>query len=167
MSRLHVNKPLNGFTLTEGIITILLVGIIATISTPSFLHWLNQKKVDAALNQVLGAIKETQSEAIKRNQSCSITLPNALGPTLTGTCLVTGNRSLDSVQLSHNKGAAPWDMTFDFDGNNKNASDAGVLSLSIPGSNVQSRCIVISQGIGLLRTGKMNGALSAANCKTD
>ena len=153
--------PAQGFTLTEGVVLIVILGIFAALSAPSFLAWLHQKKVDDALAKIEGAIKETQREAIKQGRNCTINLTQGIDQTITGSCLSTGDRVIDEIDLNHSASADPWTITFDFKGRNNNPStDPGTLWLTIPNSSVQPKCITISVGIGLMRTGNYDGAAS-------
>lgn len=137
---------------------IVIVGILAALSAPSFLNWLNQRKIDDALAKIEGAIKETQREAIKRSQNCTVNISKGGNQTITGSCLSTGNRRLDDVTINHSASADPWTLNFDFKGRNRlPSSDPGTLWLTIPNSSVQPKCLTISVGIGLMRTGNYDG----------
>ncbi len=150
-----------GFTLTETIVLVVIIGIFATLSAPSFLGWLNQKKVDDALAKIEGAIKETQREAIKRSQDCTINIPKGINQTITGSCLSTGNREINEVTIDHSASADPWTISFDFKGRNRTPStDPGTVWLTIPNSSVQPKCMTISVGIGLMRAGNYNDTTS-------
>jgi prepilin-type N-terminal cleavage/methylation domain-containing protein len=159
----------NGFTLIETLIVVLGVGILAAISAPSFLGWLNAKRVDRALVEVEAALQETQSEAIKRSKECKLTIPAPPLPgtnaVLTGTCLVSGDRTLQDVALTHTTTpTSPWEISFDFKGRNKKNTDAGIIAISSADSaSVQPKCIQIAEGIGLRRDGKYNVAASTCN----
>jgi prepilin-type N-terminal cleavage/methylation domain-containing protein len=155
-----------GFTLIEMLIVVMAVGILAAISAPSFLAWLNSKRVEQALVEVEAALQETQSEAIKRSKECKLTIPApppaGTNAVLTGTCLVSGDRTLQDVLLSHTTNpTSAWEITFDFKGRNKKNTDAGIIAISSADStSVQPRCIQIAEGIGLRRDGKYNVATS-------
>lgn len=152
--------PSEGFTLTESIVIVVIIGIFAALSAPSFLGWLNQRKVDDALAKIEGAIKETQREAVKRSQDCTINIPKGVNQTITGSCLSTGNRQINDVTIDHNAVVDPWIITFDFKGLYQ--PPGRKLWVSIPNSSVQPKCLAISTGIGLMRTG--NYDLVAAEC---
>jgi Tfp pilus assembly protein FimT len=131
----------------------LVLGILAAIAAPNLAPWLRQQQVNAALNQIDQAIQETQSEAVKRNQACKITLTRGTDPTLTGTCLVSGPRPLKGVVLNHSRSNDQWVISFNSAGENRAPkNDPGTLWLSAP--SVRSKCLVISIGIGLRRTGE-------------
>ncbi len=148
-----------GFTLTESIVLVVIIGIFAALSAPSFLGWLNQKKVDDALAKIEGAIKETQREAIKRSQNCTVTIPKGADQTITGNCLITGNRQIKNVTIYYDH-PSPRDMAFNFKG--LYIPPGTTLWVSIPNSSVQPKCLAISTGIGLMRTG--NYDVGAGKC---
>ncbi|MGR3277472.1 pilus assembly FimT family protein [Acaryochloris marina NIES-2412] len=139
-----------GFTLTETIVLVVIIGIFATLSAPSFLGWLNQKKVDDALAKIEGAIKQTQREAIKRSQDCTVTIPKGIDQSISGNCLVTGSRQIEDVTIYYNH-SAPHDISFNFKG--LYTPPGTTLWVSIPNSSVKPKCLSISTGIGLMRTG--------------
>jgi prepilin-type N-terminal cleavage/methylation domain-containing protein len=142
-----------GFTQAELMITVAVMGILAAIAVPSFMPWLHQQQVNAALNQVDQALQETQNEAIKRNKLCSVTLTRGDNVNLTGDCLVSGPRTLKDVTLDHSRTQADWTISFNAKGQNRSpANNPGTLWLS--SSSAQPKCLVISVGIGLRRTGQ-------------
>jgi prepilin-type N-terminal cleavage/methylation domain-containing protein len=169
MEVLLKNQSQRGFTLIETLIIVLIVGVLAAISAPSFLSWLNSKRVEHALVKVEAALQETQSEATKRSKACTLTIPApppvGTNAVLTGTCLVSGDRTLQDVVLSHTTNpTSAWDITFDFKGRNKKSTDAGIIAVSSADStNVQPKCIQIAEGIGLRRDGKYNPATSTCS----
>ncbi|WP_299412093.1 type II secretion system protein [Acaryochloris sp. IP29b_bin.148] len=123
------------------------------------MNLLNQKKVDDALAKIEGAIKETQREAIKRSRDCTVTIPKGVDQTLTGNCLVTGNRTIGDVTIYYNH-STPHNISFDFKG--LYTPPGTTLWVSIPNSAVKPKCLAISTGIGLMRTG--NYDLGAGEC---
>jgi prepilin-type N-terminal cleavage/methylation domain-containing protein len=65
-------KSNKGFTLIEMLVTIIIIGVIASIAAPNFLGLLNQSRVKDGLAQVEGAIKESQRQAIRKGRICKI-----------------------------------------------------------------------------------------------
>jgi hypothetical protein len=110
--------------------------------------------VDAAFNQIEFALQETQVEAVKRHRTCHLNLSRGNDPILTGNCLVTGDRALQGITLNHKLTSNPWIISFNENGENRNVSSAGTLWVTSVEGNVRSKCLVISVGIGLRRSGQ-------------
>ena len=165
------NPPNAGFTLIEMIVAIAILGVLAAIAGPNFLYSLQKAQLNDALLRLEGAIQETQQEAIRRGETCSLVIQPGLSQSVTGNCLITGDRPLKGVQVVHNQSLAssPWTITFDYRGRNQNFNDKGTAVLSIPHSSVTPQCLVMSIGIGLHRMGSYEGDLSnlrAGDCIT-
>jgi prepilin-type N-terminal cleavage/methylation domain-containing protein len=161
-----------GFTLVESLITIAVIGIFAAIAAPSFITWLSDKKIDDATAQIEGAIRATQAEAIKKSQSCTLNI----GLQVTSTppdCLPSGPRDLtklDASIFSNNNSDvligtvnlnSPPSVLFTFRGTISIAgSGTGLITVysGTVASNQKTRCIAISSGIGIIRTGRYSGA---------
>lgn len=158
------HKGDQGFTLPEVLIIVVVVGILAAIAVPSFLGWYNRQKVNQALTQVQGALKEAQREAIKKSKSCEINIPTGSNQTIASDCFVTGSRTLDGVSIRRSKNPS-WTVTYDFKGRTKDIANAGTIFFSVPNNSMPEKCLVISQGIGIMRTGTFDNS-SSANCKT-
>ncbi len=172
----------HGFTLTEIVIILLIVGVFAAIATPSFLSWLNRKRIDDVLAQVEGALKEAQSEAIKKGQICEVDLgvatPNTITATVQGTtqtCLPTGPRNLEKLGVSifanNDTGiamATTNGTAIEFSPKGTTVTN-NLLIFYRPGNT--GRCLAISSGLGIVRIGNYTEvvnpqALSANNCET-
>lgn len=153
-------KSNKGFTLIEMLIIVAVIGILAAISAPSFLAWLNRKKVEDSLVQVQGALKVAQREAIRKSTTCTVTLSTS---SVTSPCLVTGDRTLPTgVELSTDISLSK--ITYSFRGNTANG---GTTVLRMPdGSTSEQRCLVTSVGVGLMRTGNYSGTFPGGTCNT-
>ncbi len=183
----------SGFTLAESLVAVLVLGILSTIAMPSFLTWVNQRKVDDVLAQIEGTFREAQGVAIKKSQACTLNLgvtlpgkPDSIGITATpGNCLPTGSRDLSQLGLSalqkndtgieikianlnDNLDKKPQ-LNFSHKGTIFNQPNPGVIVVYNSQTEVRKRCLAISGNLGLMRTGEYIGSmenLSADECDT-
>ena len=86
----------------------------------------------------------------------------------TNNCLVTGERNLDGINTDHSySGSGNWAITFDFKGRTNLGGSAGTMVFSVPDNSVKKKCLVVSQGLGMIRTGNYTGiGATATNCDT-
>jgi type IV fimbrial biogenesis protein FimT len=61
-----------GFTLVELMITVAIVGIVASIGVPSFQEMLNQNRASSLANELATSLNLARSEAIKRGAQVSV-----------------------------------------------------------------------------------------------
>lgn len=162
-----VYRGIQGFTQIELAVTVLVIGILATIAAPSLQKWQQQKKVDQAVIVLDNVIRETQGEAIKRSQDCELIIREDFNPQSSGAtplarggrgnCVVnTSDLEFVGVQLTHTGPTRPeWSILFNARGENRNPPNGpGTAIFSIPNTNVRPKCIVLSVGIGLRRSGQ-------------
>ena len=164
----NVHKYEHGFTLVEALITVVVASILAAISVSSFLGLYNQNKVKNALTQLEVALREAQRQAMYKNQSCTVNLDTTNNQiTSTGDCLVDSNILLDRVAISTNLSGNPSAISFSFKGN---TPTSGTVVLSKPDSSGEKRCLAISKGLGIIRTGIYSGSpnspITDSNCIT-
>lgn len=151
----------DGFSLLEISLVVVIIGVLGVLSTPSLISFYQKIQLENALLRLRGAIRETQLQAIRLNQSCSLVVRPGLNQTVTGNCLLTGDRQFKGVQIQHSLSdqSAPWTITFDYKGRNQNFDDRGTVVLSIPErSKLIPKCLVMSIGIGLHRVGQYEGS---------
>jgi type II secretory pathway pseudopilin PulG len=63
-----------GFTIMELLIIIIIVGVLAAIAAPSWLSFVNQRRVNAANDFVLRSLQDAQSQAKSKKLSYSVSL---------------------------------------------------------------------------------------------
>lgn len=60
-------KRQEGFTLVEVIVVLIIISIMAAISTTSFVQWMPGMHLKSAAREVVGILQEARLEAVKRN----------------------------------------------------------------------------------------------------
>jgi type II secretory pathway pseudopilin PulG len=181
-------RSLNGFTLIEALIIVTIIGVLAAITAPSFLSGLGTKKVDDVAAQIEGALKEAQAEAIKKSQTCTLTFDTTTArlTSLPANCLPTGSRDLKqlgvSVLAKNESGismgfanlGSPVNLSFNYKGLTRIGGTGTGLVVIYQGTSASSRrrCIAISGGLGIIRSGQYTGATpenpnDTQNCATN
>ncbi len=179
----NADKNSQGFSMIETTIILMIVGILSAIAVPNFLAMYNRVKLNDAVTKVRGALQEAQREAIRKNHLCTVTLDttNPKNNKVIGSCFVTGARTLadDGVAMATNilppTGAGLPAIPFSFKGTTttmalSGGTNSGTIVLSLADGSGQKKCLVISKGIGIMRTGDYSGSTSsyitADNCTT-
>lgn len=171
-----------GFTLIEILVSMMIIGILAAITAPSFMSWVNNKKVDDALASIEGAVREAHAEAGRKSQACTVFVDSATGivrgyvsptpadpepvgfdPRTAESCLPTGIRDLNKIGIgvlsNNNSGvsvalaSATEKIIFTSKGSTTNNNVFVIFRTD----NSRSRCLAVSSGIGIIRTGIYTG----------
>lgn len=160
-----MNRPLNqrsnlGFSLLEVLLIVIILGIFAALAAPSFLSWVNNKRVEDTLSLVEGAIKEAQAEAIRKSQICDLEITALSIIATPPNCLPTGNRDLTQVSGGNNDSGvnviaeSTSKITFSPKGT---TTSSNIFVFYHPDQSQGMRCLAISEGIGMIRTGEFKG----------
>jgi prepilin-type N-terminal cleavage/methylation domain-containing protein len=159
-----------GFTLIEVLITILMVGITAAIATPSFMTWANNRKIQQIATDIEGALKEAQTTATRKSMPCdatvnstnitAVTVPIVTTPaTAAVNCLPSGTRQIqgDNTNIAiAGTGGTNTTVSFTALGSVTN-TQAFVIYRTDDTASGTKRCVVISSGIGAIRSGTYTG----------
>ncbi|PSB10308.1 hypothetical protein C7B62_09830 [Pleurocapsa sp. CCALA 161] len=160
-------KSDRGYTLTEMMVTLIIIGVIAAIALPAFTGLLSRYRLEGALQQLLGAINETQRLAMVRGKSCRINVNPSTNKITANTagCLLS-DRSLNSEIKIRSNFPGTTNITFSYKGS---TTRMGTIVLSSDHTDSQ-KCFVIALGTGIKRVGDYNGSktgsVSYTNCKT-
>jgi prepilin-type N-terminal cleavage/methylation domain-containing protein len=151
-----------GFTLIEILVSLLITGILASITAPSLLNWYNNKKIEDVLTQVEGALKIAQSSSIKLSTTCTVTITprtSTAAPTISAVpsqCLPTGTRSITGVNANiATDGFGSTSISFSSKGTASIVANKSVIVVYDQDSSTgrKMKCLVVSNGIGMMRTG--------------
>lgn len=165
-----------GFSLPEVLVTVLILGIFAALGAPSFLSWVNNKRINDVLSQVEGALKESQAEAIRKSQRCSLNITSTAVSANPANCLPTGTRDLTRVSGGNNASGvtlvAHNTTAIEFSPKGSTSS-SNILVFYHPEQSGGMRCLAISAGIGIIRAGEFKGSFppssgqaTPTNCHT-
>jgi prepilin-type N-terminal cleavage/methylation domain-containing protein len=164
-----------GYSLIEVLVVMSVIGILATISVPNFIGLYNQYKVQEGFETVKGAIKEAQRQAMRRGRRCRIQIDETnrtikvKSPDVYGSyegCLLSDRNLPNGVEVKTNYSTPV--ITFSPRGN---TNSAGTIVVYNSQNNSHKKCLAISLGLGIIRsgdyTGDVSGSVSAGNCQTD
>ena len=149
-----------GFTLIEMLVIVTIVGILIAMDVPSFLALLNNNKIKNAVVRVESALKGVQRTAIKNSKDCIVTIPAGIDRQLTSNCLDSSDWALAGINITRPSSLAT--LTFDFKGRVNTPGNQGIIVLSLSDGSTSQKCVAISTGIGLIRSGNYDGT----NCNT-
>ncbi len=160
-------KNNQGFTLIEMVSAVIVLGIVAVITMPSLVGWMNYTQVKQGIAQIEGAIKEGQRQATRLGKQCQVTIDTANKRVTAQTvdlenCLLS-NRELNNILDIETNDAT---ITFSGKGTPDNAADSVYIVFMTNGTDEQ-RCLVVSPGLGIMRSGRYNGdpaTLNSNNC---
>ena len=172
------NNQEKGLSLIEMIITVIIVGILAATTIPSLLGLFNQNRVTEALSEVKGAIKEAQRQAIRRGKTCKIkfdevtikgkirhrvtivTNTDEPGSNYSG-CLLRERILPEVITLDTSLPGKTPRIIFSHRGN---TTSSGTIALFASTQGIQ-KCLVISNGLGIMRTGNYHPQASGSMAK--
>jgi prepilin-type N-terminal cleavage/methylation domain-containing protein len=140
-----------GFTLIESLIVVSIAGILMAISIPSLLAAQNRAKLAQAQDLVVASLQESQREATRRNQSCTVTFDKRNNKILgEGGCLLSGDRILPSGVSLNYTGTATG-IQYGIRGNTT-TNKTVILGIKANAPN-PTRCLTISAPLGMIRLG--------------
>ncbi|WP_286823806.1 prepilin-type N-terminal cleavage/methylation domain-containing protein [Microcystis sp. LSC13-02] len=122
MRRLNVHHKNQGFTLLEILIALAITGILAALTLPNLLAWLNRNKVQEATDSIQSALQDAQKQAMRRGRICTINFTNGTGTNPTVYSQITASEA--GCLVANNDKANPLILPL--------PENANELSLSLP-----------------------------------
>lgn len=156
---LHSNASRDlGFTLLESLAVISIVGILMAMAVPSLLAAQNRAQLAQATDTVVASLQQAQREAVRRNQSCTVTFDKDSNK-ISGQqgCLLNGDISLsNAIDLDYTgaSGAVQY-------GIRGNTTTNKSFILAIKDNPTNTRCLTISAPLGIIRLGRYDTASSS------
>lgn len=156
-SSIFANK---GWTLIEVGAVVIVIGILSSLAFPSFGKMQARNQLRGAMGQVQAAFQEAQKNAIKKGSSCTVVIT----PSTRNVAQASGNNGCvpNPVTIAANSGisftlpAAATSIQFSYKGNPGITTDQTIV-LSHEITSLEPRCLVISSGIGIMRSGYVQG----------
>jgi prepilin-type N-terminal cleavage/methylation domain-containing protein len=149
-----------GYTLVEMIVVLVIIGILAAIAAPGWLAFANSRRANAARDQVVQVLRQTQAQARTSKSVQSVTFDTTADPptiTALGVTQPIGQGQLDQgvVKLQAKNGATTISkIEFDANGNIKTPSidEQQGLKMTVVVNTTAKRCVFIQTLLGATRT---------------
>lgn len=144
-----------GYTLIEVAVVVVIVGILAAIAVPSWLQFLNSRRIGAVTSDLIQTLKQAQQQAIQERQSIEVQVSSVTLPTVT----VDSN----AIQLATSSGIrpgmiemnanSPQALVFDYQGmvRDEKVPLPYKITVKVPGSD-RKQCVIVSSLIGSMKT---------------
>ena len=160
---LHKVSSSNGFTVLETLIVVVIIGILTAIAGPSWLSFVENRRLDVAQDRVYFALRQAQSQAQKQKVTWQASFrerngivqwvvhPASINPVNINWNNLDPNIRLDqetTLQLLKSQGIRQ--IQFDYRGSVKKPP-LGRITLSTKYGGRTKRCIFISTILGAIR----------------
>lgn len=161
-----------GFTLTEVLIVIFMMGVLAAIATPSWLAFIEARRLSVAQDQVYRVLREAQSHAKREKMTWQASFresdhvvqwaihpANATPTTANWQSMDSAIRIVDTAinsrdphdtTLYFDRFHSLWRIQFNYKGHPN--GQLGKITLSTHSGSHAKRCAIISTLIGAMRT---------------
>ncbi|WP_392531755.1 Tfp pilus assembly protein FimT/FimU [Nostoc sp. C117] len=158
------NASTNGFTLTETLVVVVLIGILATVGIANWLAFVDIRRLNTAQNEIYQAMRQAQKQATKEKLTWQASFreennivqwaihPETVNPSSANWNNLDPNVRLDAettLQISN----GVRQIKFDHRGNVQQPP-LGRITLSSKNAGKAKRCVIVSTILGGMRTAK-------------
>lgn len=157
-------KQYQGWTLIEMGAVSVVVGILAAMAFPSMSGMMARNDLRSDFDEVKAAIQEAQRNAIKRGASCVVTIASSGISASPAGCINSVPSLSTGTTISTVGYGTPATIEFSYKGNPTMTGtvDTDRFLIMAKTGTPDRKCLVISEGIGIMRGGNWDGT----NCTT-
>ncbi len=135
-------RKIDGFTLIEILVLIVILGIVFSLAIPSFTNWMAKYKIEEDTKKVYGFLQEARVKAFSEKIKLNVNVNN------NQVCLQCDSSDSDCVSSYGSGSIKCIELNFNFDGNTVNISRRGTFSggpIFYPSANeAQYDCVRVS-----------------------
>ncbi len=161
----HQQDSSAGFTLIEGLILVVCIGLLAAIAAPSLFGFLNQRKINITRDMVYQALRSTQADAMQLRHDRRFSLrqrdgriewashpDSVLASQVTAWQPLVNGVILADIDNTLLQAGNVYYAKFDMYGNVQGR--LGTVTVTMGGDRSTHRCVVVSTLIGAMRKGQ-------------
>ena len=94
----HLSDGQHGFTMTELMIVVVVVGILASLTAPAFSQFIKSQRMKSMASDINASLTLTRSEAIKRNKNVTLS-PTTAGSWQSGWQIADPDNAGSNIQV--------------------------------------------------------------------
>jgi prepilin-type N-terminal cleavage/methylation domain-containing protein len=157
-----ISSSNSGFSLVEMLVVIFLIGILSAIAIPSWLSFVNTRRLNVAQDEVYRAMRQAQSQAAKEKLTWQVSFRESNGiiqwaihPATANPANINWNNLDANIRLDQEttleESNGIGQIQFDYRGHPNKLTR---ITLSSPYAGKAKRCVYISTILGAMRTAK-------------